>query len=109
MVSVVQDSTRTIFISSVLITEKYYTNLHCQLEKKNVIKNNGLFQRQNFNFCVILSRYDRQRFYPVWEEGSKEWKDLLYGRSGQVRSGHLLQQGRNCAKLDRRKDKPKWT
>jgi hypothetical protein len=48
MVSVVQDSTRTIFISSVLITEKYYTNLHCQLEKKNVIKNNGLFQRQNF-------------------------------------------------------------
>jgi hypothetical protein len=86
MVSVVQDSTRTIFISSVLITEKYYTNLHCQLEKKNVIKNNGLFQRQNFNFCVILSRYDRQRFYPVWEEGWKEWKDLLYGRSGQVRS-----------------------
>jgi hypothetical protein len=51
MVSVVQDSTATIFISSLIITEKYYTNLHCQLEKKNVIKNNGLFLSQSA-FCI---------------------------------------------------------
>jgi hypothetical protein len=67
MVSVVQDSTATIFISSLIITEKYYTNLHCQLEKKNVIKNNGLFFSLNQPFVFLHPwKYNlrlKQKFY----------------------------------------------